>query len=149
MAFVNFKINNKVMKDVANGRTPGNRLIPELEKLGRDVADRARDNTYSARNHSDGVRRTRWRSGEAGRENTGRLARSYHVQTTRGLAGAPEVRVGSYVPYFKYQEMGTSSSGWGPGVRGIMAGNMLKDAMQGMTGRNVSGFLSGMPRKLT
>ncbi len=145
MAFVNFKINNQVMRDVLNGRTPGNKLIPELEKLGQGIADQARENTYTAKNHGDGIRRTEWRSGEAGREDTGRLANSYRTQTTRTATGAPEVRVGSSVSYFKYHEMGTSSDGFGG--RGIMAGNMLKDAMQSQTGRNVRGYLAGMPRK--
>lgn len=139
MAFVNFKINNKVMNDILNGRTAGNTLIPKLEKLGQGIADQAKANTYTARNNSDGRRRVSWRSGEAGREETGRLAHSFHVQTNRSASGAPEVRVGSYVPYFKYHEMGTNK---------IIAGNMLKDAMQSQTGRNVSGFMSGMPSKL-
>lgn len=145
MAFVNFKINNQVMKDVLNGKTPGNKLIPELEKLGQGIADQAKENTYTARNHTPGHRRVEWRSGEAGREDTGRLANSYRVQTTRTATGAPEVRVGSSVPYFKYHEMGTKSDGFGGS--GIVAGNMLKNAMESQTGRNVRGYMAGMPRK--
>lgn len=146
MAFVNFKINNKVVKDILNGGTPGNKLVPTMEKYGQRVADQARANTYSARNHSDGIRRVRWRSGEAGRENTGRLAHSFHYQSRKGPNGAPEVRIGSYVDYFKYHELGTDSDGFGG--RGILAGNMLRDALQFETGRNVTGHLANLPRKL-
>lgn len=147
--FVNFKIDSRVVQNILEGKTPGNRMIPMLDGYGRDIAAQAKENTMTARNNQAspsinpqrggaGTRRTRWRSGEAGRYDSGRLANSYTSITRRG-AGLPETRVGSTSDLFEFHEFGTQRTGWG---RGILPGRMLRDAVDGITGRghgNISG----------
>lgn len=152
-SFVNFKIDKRVMDAMTDGRSTNNSLGRKMLAMGRDIADQAKENTMTARNHQDattlnprdraGVRNTRgnrWRSGEAGRYDTGELANSYRAIEVRRGSGPVEVRVGSNSEKFEWHEFGTKSTGWG---RGILPGNMLRDAVGTQTGRG-AGRIAGV-----
>lgn len=138
MGFINLKIDQRVIDDITDGRTTNNSLERNLLKLGDSVAEQARENTLNASNHSDGVRRQRFRNGEAGRYDTGSLANSYIVKKVR--TPKLEIRIGSTDPKFLWHEEGTSSSGWG---RGVEAGHMLRNAMRDTVGRGANGRFAG------